>query len=63
MADKAGARRVLMVGLGGTALAGYGGAMAPDPVWLPSFRVLESVAFLACVVTSPRLIVAATALH
>ena len=63
MTHKVGARRVLMVGLGGTALAGFGGAMAPDPVWLLSFRVLESVSFLACVVTAPRLIVAATALH
>ena len=63
MTHKVGARRVLMVGLGGTALAGFGGAMAPDPVWLLSFRVLESVSFLACVVAAPRLIVAATALH
>ena len=63
MTDKVGARHVLMVGLGGMALAGFGGAMAPDPVWLLSFRVFESVSFLACVVTAPRLIVAATALH
>jgi len=63
MADKLGARRVLMAGLAGMALAGFGGAMAPDPAWLLSFRVLESVAFLACVVAAPRLIVAATALH
>ena len=63
MTDKVGARHVLMVGLGGMALAGFGGAMAPDPVWLLSFRAFESVSFLACVVTAPRLIVAATALH
>jgi MFS family permease len=59
-ADKLGARRVLMVGLGGMALAGFGGAMAPNPAWLLSFRVLESIALLSCVVTAPRLIVAAT---
>lgn len=63
MADKLGARRVLMAGLGGMALAGLGGAMAPDPAWLLSFRVIESIAFLACVVTAPRLIAAATAPH
>ena len=60
MADKMGARRVLMAGLGGMALAGLGGAMAPDPAWLLSFRVVESVALLSCVVTAPRLIAAAT---
>ncbi|NQV60949.1 MAG: MFS transporter [Alphaproteobacteria bacterium] len=63
MADKLGAQRVLTVGLGGMALAGFGGAMAPDPTWLLSFRVVESAAFLCCVVTAPRLIAAATVLR
>ncbi|MDA1099296.1 MAG: MFS transporter [Proteobacteria bacterium] len=63
MADKLGARRMLLAGLGGMALAGFGGAMAPDAAWLLSFRIIESVAFLSCVVTAPRLIVAATALR
>ena len=62
-ADKLGARRVLMAGLGCMALAGFGGAMAPNQEWLLSFRVMESVAFLSCAVTAPRLIVAATAAH
>ena len=63
MADKLGARRVLMAGLGAMALAGLGGAMAPDAVWLLSFRALESAAILSCVVAAPRLIVAVTALR
>ncbi|MBT5898445.1 MAG: MFS transporter, partial [Rhodospirillaceae bacterium] len=58
-ADRLGAQRVLMAGLGGMAVAGIGGAMATDPVWLLSFRVLESIAILSCVVTAPRLVVAA----
>ncbi|MDP6255701.1 MAG: MFS transporter [Alphaproteobacteria bacterium] len=62
MADKMGARRVLMAGLAGLALAGYAGALAPGPAWLLSCRVIESVAFLSCVVTAPRLIAVATTL-
>ncbi len=58
MADKLGARRVLMGSLCGMALAGFGGAMAPDPTWLLSFRVLESVTFPSCAGSSPRFFVA-----
>ena len=62
-ADKLGARRVLLVGLGIMALAGLAAAFAPsDPsgvAWLLLCRVIESVAFLSCAVTVPRLIVAA----
>ncbi|MDP6832962.1 MAG: MFS transporter [Alphaproteobacteria bacterium] len=61
-ADKLGARRVMMAGLGGMALAGLAGAMATNPIWLLTCRVIESVAILSCVVAAPRLIAAATAL-
>jgi MFS family permease len=60
VADKLGARRVLLVGLGGLAAAGFAGALASDVVWLLFCRMIESGAILACTVTAPRLIVAAT---
>jgi MFS family permease len=66
-ADKLGARRVLLAGLGVMALASFAGALAPEnangPFWLLSCRVIESMAFLSCTVTAPRLIVAATTIR
>jgi len=62
-ADKLGARRVMLLGLGIMALASLAAAFAPNnpsgPAWLLACRVLESVAFLSCTVSAPRLIVAA----
>lgn len=60
VADKLGARRVMLFGLGLMAAAGFAGAFATDVIWLLACRVLESGAILACTVTAPRLIVAAT---
>ena len=60
LADKLGPRRVMLTGLGGFAVAGLAGAFATDAVWLLSLRTLESATILACAVTAPRLIMAAT---
>ncbi|MBT4490594.1 MAG: MFS transporter [Rhodospirillaceae bacterium] len=60
VADKLGPRRVLLAGLGGFGAAGIAGAFATDAVWLLSCRSVESLTILACTVTAPRLIVAAT---
>ncbi len=59
MADKLGARRIMLKGLGLMAVAGLAGAFASGPAWLLACRVIESIAFLACTVAAPRLIVAA----
>ncbi len=60
VADKLGPRRVLLAGLGGFAVAGFAGALATDAGWLLICRSFESATILACTVTAPRLIVAAT---
>jgi MFS family permease len=60
VADKLGPRRVLLAGLGGFAVAGFAGALAPDAAWLLICRSIESATILACTVTAPRLIAAAT---
>ncbi len=63
VADKLGPRRVLLAGLGGFAVAGFAGALAEHGAWLLICRTVESATMLACTVTAPRFIVAATALR
>ena len=60
VADKVGPRRVLMAGLGGFAAAGFVGALADHGTWLLACRTVESMTMLACTVSAPRFIVAAT---
>ncbi|MDE0727548.1 MAG: MFS transporter, partial [Alphaproteobacteria bacterium] len=61
LADKLGARQVMLAGLGGFAALGFAGAFAEHGTWLLLCRTGESATILACTVTAPRLIVAATA--
>ena len=63
LADKLGARQVMLAGLGGFAALGFAGAFADHATWLLLCRAGESATILACTVTAPRLIVAATAPH
>ena len=63
MADKLGPRQVMIAGLGGFAALGFAGAFAEHGLWLLLCRTGESATILACTVTAPRLILAATAPH
>ena len=60
-ADRAGHRRTLLVGFATIAVASAGGAFASDLVPLLLARIAEGVGFLAVIVTTPSLILAATA--